>query len=31
MKGYVYYSSEESVRNRAFIDDLMKESHKTWD
>ena len=28
MKGYVYYSSEESVRNWAFIDDLIKESTK---
>jgi ribosomal protein S6--L-glutamate ligase len=28
MKGYVYYSEVESVRNRAFIDDLMNESRK---
>ncbi|MCZ2258419.1 ATP-grasp domain-containing protein [Sporosarcina sp. G11-34] len=26
MKGYVYYSEKESVRNQLFIDDLMKES-----
>lgn len=28
MKGYVYYSKTESVRNRAFIDDLAIESEK---
>ncbi|MEK5069479.1 ATP-grasp domain-containing protein [Sporosarcina sp. FSL K6-1508] len=28
MKGYVYYSKAESVRNRAFIDDLIIESEK---
>ena len=28
MKGYIYYSRGESVRNRAFIDDLMNESLK---
>jgi len=28
MKGYVYYTEAESVRNRAFIDDLMNESKK---
>lgn len=28
MKGYVYYSEAESVRNQAFIDDLMNESGK---
>ena len=28
MKGYVYYSKEESVRNRAFIDDLIGEAKK---
>ena len=26
MKGYVYYSTEESVRNRLFIEDLIKEA-----
>ncbi len=26
MKGYVYYASEDSIRNRAFIDDLIKEA-----
>ena len=28
MKGYVYYSKEESVRNQGFIDDLIMESEK---
>ena len=28
MKGYVYYSKEESVRNHAFIEDLIKEANK---
>ncbi len=28
MKGYVYYSKAESVRNHAFIDDLIIESEK---
>ncbi|CAM3109176.1 ATP-grasp domain-containing protein [Filibacter tadaridae] len=28
MKGYVYYSEKESVRNKAFIDDLTNESRK---
>ena len=28
MKGYVYYSEEESVRNQAFIDDLIKEAKR---
>ncbi|MBO0601340.1 ATP-grasp domain-containing protein [Sporosarcina sp. E16_3] len=28
MKGYVYYSKAESVRNRAFIDDLIIESER---
>ena len=28
MKGYVYYSKAESVRNHAFIDDLINESEK---
>ena len=28
MKGYVYYTEAESVRNHAFIDDLMNESKK---
>ena len=28
MKGYVYYSKAESVRNQAFIDDLIIESEK---
>ena len=26
MKGYVYYSKEESVRNYAFIEDLINEA-----
>ena len=26
MKGYVYYSEDESIRNRAFIDDLIQEA-----
>lgn len=26
MKGYVYYSSEDSIRNSAFIDDLINEA-----
>ena len=26
MKGYVYYSENESVRNHAFIEDLIKEA-----
>lgn len=26
MKGYIYYSTEESVRNHLFIEDLMKEA-----
>ena len=26
MKGYVYYSKGESVRNHAFIEDLIKEA-----
>jgi ribosomal protein S6--L-glutamate ligase len=28
MKGYIYYSEIESVRNQAFIDDLIKESER---
>ena len=28
MKGYVYYSGDETVRNRAFIDDLINEAGK---
>ncbi|QUW22511.1 ATP-grasp domain-containing protein [Sporosarcina sp. Marseille-Q4063] len=29
MKGYVYYSREESIRNRAFIHDLIDEANKS--
>ena len=28
MKGYVYYSKEESVRNHAFIEDLINEANR---
>ena len=28
MKGYVYYTEKESVRNHAFIEDLIKEAER---
>ena len=28
MKGYVYYSKKESIRNHAFIDDLIQEAKR---
>ena len=29
MKGYVYYTKAESVRNHAFIDDLIRKRRKS--
>ena len=29
MRGYVYYTDDEALRNRGFIDDLMKEAERT--